>query len=96
MIVKRKNISNGENLRCCKKQKLKHGVAKRKNMYIYNLQASKKRKMEVVVHTTATVDNFYVCLIHTHKYICDIYECNGVKKIVKKQFFIDRLSSYIA
>ena len=59
-----------------------------KKIKIYN---KNKRKFRVIVNESSKKGKCeYICLIHTEKYICDIYECKG-----QLLYRIENFMSYI-
>lgn len=68
LILKRKLV-NGEYNNIIKKQKFVNHL-KRKSF----AGLEKKHKKQKII-------NAYICLIHEQRYICDVYDCGGIKKI---------------
>ena len=59
-----------------------------KKIKIYN---KNKRKFRLIVNESSKKCKCeYICLIHTEKYICDIYECKG-----QLLYRIENFMSYI-
>ena len=97
-IVKRRRMNNVPVVVCSKrhgdfvdypnkKQKILHNVRLKRKL-TGKLESRKKSKLE------ESTDSLYSCLIHIQPYICDIYDCAGVKKRIQPP--LNQIPSYIS
>jgi hypothetical protein len=85
IMCKKRNmgsILNYEQLQTVKKRKIHYKIKRKASYNLFNV--TKKQKV---------YDNRR-CLIHEEEYICDIYECSGIKYIkdLQKSCFISYIN----